>query len=97
MNKAKLQWNDFFSQYNKTSGDIVTPEDFSDEDQLISKTTEQFVKQDVIPHIPASLLPSEPLLTQVEISLAQCGAEFSSRGLRFVSKGKYEDTDPSHL
>ncbi|MCM3737424.1 acyl-CoA dehydrogenase family protein [Bacillus cytotoxicus] len=51
MNKAKLQWNDFFSQYNKTSGDIVTPEDFSDEDQLISKTTEQFVKQDVIPHI----------------------------------------------
>ncbi|MEH6850600.1 hypothetical protein SAMN04488168_10483 [Bacillus sp. 491mf] len=51
MNKAEPQWNDFFLQYNKTSGDIATPEDFNDEDQLISKTTEQFVKQEVIPHM----------------------------------------------
>ncbi|PEA52626.1 acyl-CoA dehydrogenase [Bacillus pseudomycoides] len=51
MKKAEPQWNDFFSQYNKTWSDIVTPEDFNDEDHLISKTTEQFVKQEVIPHM----------------------------------------------
>ncbi|WP_376747286.1 acyl-CoA dehydrogenase family protein [Brevibacillus reuszeri] len=32
---------------------IFTPEDFSAEDQLMSKTTELFVKQDVAPYIPA--------------------------------------------
>ncbi|MEH6892407.1 acyl-CoA dehydrogenase family protein [Bacillus sp. JJ864] len=51
MKKAEPQWDNFFSQYNKTWSDIVTPEDFNDEDHLISKTTEQFVKQEVIPHL----------------------------------------------
>lgn len=30
---------------------IFTPEDFSDEHQMIGKTTEDYILQDVVPHI----------------------------------------------
>lgn len=36
-----------------TGEDIVTPEDFTDEHQMIAKTTEEFVEKEVIPHIDA--------------------------------------------
>lgn len=36
-----------------TGEDIITPEDFTDEHQMIAKTTEEFVEKEVIPHIDA--------------------------------------------
>lgn len=36
-----------------TGEDIITPEDFTDEHQMIAKTTEEFVEKEVLPHIDA--------------------------------------------
>lgn len=47
MGKTELQRND----YSMENYDIFTPEDFTDDEVLIAKTTEQFVKQEVAPQL----------------------------------------------
>ncbi|MGR3206788.1 acyl-CoA dehydrogenase family protein [Bacillus glycinifermentans] len=49
MGKAELRWNDPFISYHVSAADVFTPEDFNEEEQLISKTTELFVRNEVIP------------------------------------------------
>ncbi|MEK5501870.1 acyl-CoA dehydrogenase family protein [Bacillus sp. FSL M8-0168] len=49
MGKAELRWNDPFISYDVSAADVFTPEDFNEEEQLIAKTTELFVRNDVIP------------------------------------------------
>lgn len=49
MGEAELRWDDPFSSQLEAEAGIFTPEDFSEEDQLISKTTELFVRNEVIP------------------------------------------------
>ncbi|MEH6975004.1 acyl-CoA dehydrogenase family protein [Bacillus sp. JJ675] len=49
MGKAELRWNDPFISYDVSVADVFTPEDFNEEEQLIAKTTELFVRNDVIP------------------------------------------------
>ncbi|MCP1123688.1 acyl-CoA dehydrogenase [Bacillus sp. AFS018417] len=51
MEKTKLQWNEFFSLNQELKTTFFTPEDFSDDEDLIAKTTEQFVKQEIVPQI----------------------------------------------
>ena len=51
MEKTKLQWNEFFSLNMDLHTDVFTPEDFSGDEDLIAKTTEQFVKQEIAPQI----------------------------------------------
>ncbi|ATH91881.1 acyl-CoA dehydrogenase [Bacillus glycinifermentans] len=49
MGKAELRWNDPFISDHVSAADVFTPEDFNEEEQLISKTTELFVRNEVIP------------------------------------------------
>ncbi|MDM5154880.1 acyl-CoA dehydrogenase family protein [Bacillus sp. DX1.1] len=51
MGKTKLQWNEFFSLNTVVNTNLFTPEDFSGDEDLIAKTTEQFVKQEIVPQI----------------------------------------------
>ncbi|MGG2015359.1 acyl-CoA dehydrogenase family protein [Bacillus sp. S10(2024)] len=51
MEKTKLQWNEFFSLNQELNTIFFTPEDFSGDEDLIAKTTEQFVKQEIVPQI----------------------------------------------
>ncbi|MFI8707142.1 acyl-CoA dehydrogenase family protein [Bacillus sp. NPDC077411] len=51
MEKTKLQWEEFFSLNQKLNTIFFTPEDFSGDEDLIAKTTEQFVKQEIVPQI----------------------------------------------
>ncbi|EOW9527098.1 acyl-CoA dehydrogenase family protein [Bacillus cytotoxicus] len=51
MEKTKLQWDEFFSQNEELHTFFFTPEDFSGDEELIAKTTEQFVKQEIVPQI----------------------------------------------
>ncbi|MCY7850103.1 acyl-CoA dehydrogenase family protein [Bacillus haynesii] len=49
MGKAKLRWNEPLISQHESAAEGFTPEDFTEEDQLISKTTESFVKNEVMP------------------------------------------------
>jgi alkylation response protein AidB-like acyl-CoA dehydrogenase len=49
MGEAELQWNGTYLSHLESSAGVFTPEDFSEEDQLISKTTELFVNKKVMP------------------------------------------------
>lgn len=51
MEKTKLQWDEFFSLNQELNTIFFTPEDFSGDEDLIAKTTEQFVKQEIVPQI----------------------------------------------
>ncbi len=51
MEKTKPQWDDFFSLNKEVHTFFFTPEDFSGDEELIAKTTEQFVKQEIAPQI----------------------------------------------
>ncbi|HDX9591163.1 TPA: acyl-CoA dehydrogenase family protein [Bacillus pseudomycoides] len=51
MEKTKLQWDEFFSLNQELNTTFFTPEDFSSDEDLIAKTTEQFVKQEIVPQI----------------------------------------------
>ncbi|MGG0515951.1 acyl-CoA dehydrogenase family protein [Bacillus pseudomycoides] len=51
MEKTKLQWDEFFSLNKNLNTTFFTPEDFSGDEDLIAKTTEQFVKQEIVPRI----------------------------------------------
>ncbi|EEL50736.1 MULTISPECIES: acyl-CoA dehydrogenase family protein [Bacillus cereus group] len=51
MEKTKLQWDEFFSLNKELHTSFFTPEDFSGDEDLIAKTTEQFVKQEIVPQI----------------------------------------------
>ncbi|WP_459503120.1 acyl-CoA dehydrogenase family protein [Bacillus sp. C1] len=51
MEKTKLQWDEFFSLNQELHTTFFTPEDFSGDEDLIAKTTEQFVKQEIVPEI----------------------------------------------
>ncbi|MEI4802030.1 acyl-CoA dehydrogenase family protein [Bacillus sp. FJAT-51639] len=51
MEKTKLQWEEFFSLNQELNTIFFTPEDFSGDEDLIAKTTEQFVKQEIVPQI----------------------------------------------
>ncbi|MBC6973028.1 acyl-CoA dehydrogenase family protein [Bacillus sp. Xin] len=51
MEKTKLQWDEFFSLNQELHTTFFTPEDFSGDEDLIAKTTEQFVKQEIVPQI----------------------------------------------
>ncbi|MGR5985603.1 acyl-CoA dehydrogenase family protein [Bacillus cytotoxicus] len=51
MEKTKSQWDDFFSLNKEVHTFFFTPEDFSGDEELIAKTTEQFVKQEIAPQI----------------------------------------------
>ncbi|PFE01133.1 acyl-CoA dehydrogenase [Bacillus cereus] len=51
MEKTKLQWDEFFSLNKELNTSFFTPEDFSGDEDLIAKTTEQFVKQEIVPEI----------------------------------------------
>ncbi|PHB11502.1 acyl-CoA dehydrogenase [Bacillus pseudomycoides] len=51
MEKTKLQWDEFFSLNKNLNTTFFTPEDFSGDEDLIAKTTEQFVKQEIVPQI----------------------------------------------
>jgi len=50
MDELDSRWNDSFVSGYRTA-DVFTPEDFSEEEQLISKTTELFVRNEVMPLI----------------------------------------------
>ena len=49
MGKAKLRWNEPLISQHESAAEGFTPEDFTEEDRLISKTTESFVKNEVMP------------------------------------------------
>ncbi|MCY9393814.1 acyl-CoA dehydrogenase family protein, partial [Bacillus haynesii] len=49
MGKAKLRWNEPLISQHESAAEGFTPEDFTEEEQLISKTTESFVKNEVMP------------------------------------------------
>lgn len=49
MGKAKIRWNEPLISQHESAAEGFTPEDFTEEDQLISKTTESFVKNEVMP------------------------------------------------
>ncbi|MFJ5769849.1 acyl-CoA dehydrogenase family protein [Psychrobacillus sp. NPDC093180] len=51
MEKQLLHAQNLFSLEKDTHANIFTPDDFTEEDHLIAKTTESFIKQDVIPHL----------------------------------------------
>ena len=48
MEKTKLPWAEFFSLNKDVNHTYFTPEDFSGDEELIAKTTEQFVKQEIV-------------------------------------------------
>lgn len=49
MGEAELQASERLFSHHGEEDDVFTPEDFNEEGHLISKTTERFVKNDVIP------------------------------------------------
>ncbi|MFS0780419.1 acyl-CoA dehydrogenase family protein [Bacillus sp. 1P06AnD] len=49
MAEAELQWYEPFISHPESIEHMFIPEDFSEEEQLISKTTDLFVKNEVIP------------------------------------------------
>ncbi|MGN9865268.1 acyl-CoA dehydrogenase family protein [Bacillus swezeyi] len=49
MGKTEPRWNEPFIFHHESAAEVFTPEDFTAEDQLISKTTELFVKNEVMP------------------------------------------------
>ncbi|WP_436865976.1 acyl-CoA dehydrogenase family protein [Bacillus fungorum] len=51
MEKTKLPWDEFFSLNKDVHHTFFTPEDFSGDEDLIAKTTEQFVKQEIVPQM----------------------------------------------
>ena len=51
--EGKLSTNNKFLHNEVRLAHLFTPEDFHDEEALIAKTAEMFVKQDVSPKIPA--------------------------------------------
>ncbi|MCY8944807.1 acyl-CoA dehydrogenase family protein [Bacillus atrophaeus] len=51
MGKEELRWNEPFISHHESAAEVFTPEDFNEEDQLILKTTELFVKNEVTPLI----------------------------------------------
>ncbi|MCM3358036.1 acyl-CoA dehydrogenase family protein [Psychrobacillus sp. MER TA 171] len=51
MEKQLVHVQNLFSLEKETHANLFTPEDFTEEDHLIAKTTESFIKQDVIPHL----------------------------------------------
>lgn len=51
MGKLHPYLNDFFLIQHRINTSIFSPEDFSADDQLISRTAEHFVKQEVIPQL----------------------------------------------
>ncbi|TQR18469.1 acyl-CoA dehydrogenase family protein [Psychrobacillus soli] len=51
MEKQLVHVQNLFSLEKETSTTIFTPEDFTEEDQLIAKTTESFIQQDIIPQL----------------------------------------------
>ena len=51
MEKTKLPWDEFFSLNKDINHTYFTPEDFSGDEDLIAKTTEQFVKQEIVPQM----------------------------------------------
>ncbi|MGG4446550.1 acyl-CoA dehydrogenase family protein [Brevibacillus porteri] len=53
MKQTELRWNQLFLLQPEEYVHLFTPEDFTDEEQLISKTTERFVKKEVVPQLPS--------------------------------------------
>ncbi|MED1783846.1 acyl-CoA dehydrogenase family protein [Brevibacillus fortis] len=53
MKQTELRWNQLFLLQTEEYLHLFTPEDFTDEEQLISKTTERFVKKEVVPQLPS--------------------------------------------
>lgn len=51
MEKQLVHAQNLFSLEKDTHANIFTPEEFTEEDHLIAKTTESFIKQDVIPRL----------------------------------------------
>lgn len=51
MEKQLVHVQNLFSLEKETHASLFTPEDFTEEDQLIAKTTKSFIKQDVIPRL----------------------------------------------
>ncbi|MFN2747374.1 acyl-CoA dehydrogenase family protein [Bacillus sp. z60-18] len=49
MEKAELRWNEPLIFHHEIAAGLFTPEDFTEEEQLMAKTTESFVKNDVMP------------------------------------------------
>ncbi|MED1741208.1 acyl-CoA dehydrogenase family protein [Bacillus swezeyi] len=49
MGKAKIRWDESFISHHESAAGGFTPEDFTEEDQLISKTTQLFVRNEVMP------------------------------------------------
>ncbi|MEC1262602.1 acyl-CoA dehydrogenase family protein [Bacillus swezeyi] len=49
MGKAKIRLDEPFISHHESTAGRFTPEDFTEEDQLISKTTELFVRNEVMP------------------------------------------------
>lgn len=50
MKQTSVQHHTFFSRCSR-SGEVFIPEDFSNEETLIAKTTDQFVRQEILPLI----------------------------------------------
>lgn len=50
MKQTSVQHHTFFSRCS-SSGEVFIPEDFSNEETLIAKTTDQFVRQEILPLI----------------------------------------------
>ncbi|MFJ7972389.1 acyl-CoA dehydrogenase family protein [Psychrobacillus sp. NPDC096389] len=51
MEKQLVHVQNLFSPEKETHANLFTPEDFTEEDHLIAKTTESFIKQDIIPQL----------------------------------------------
>ena len=49
MGESEPRWQDPFISYHESVTNIFTPEDFCEEDQLIAKITELFVRNEVMP------------------------------------------------
>ncbi|MCZ0070463.1 acyl-CoA dehydrogenase family protein [Bacillus sonorensis] len=49
MGKAEVQRNEPFMFHHESAAEVFTPDDFNEEEQLISKTTELFVRNEVMP------------------------------------------------
>jgi alkylation response protein AidB-like acyl-CoA dehydrogenase len=49
MSETEPKWKELFNSQHELSRRVFTPEDFNEEDELISKTTELFVKNEVVP------------------------------------------------
>ncbi|TQR37279.1 acyl-CoA dehydrogenase family protein [Brevibacillus brevis] len=53
MKQTELRWNQLFLLQPEEYVHLFTPEDFTEEEQLISKTTERFVKKEVASQLPS--------------------------------------------